>query len=766
MIVTGALLLIWLFCLPERLFTDPTSTVVYDRNGELLGASIADDGQWRFPHNASVPYKFKMAIIQFEDRTFEWHLGVSAKGLCRAFWQNLTTGEKVSGGSTLTMQVMRMSRKGQSRNMWQKMVEIFWATRSEWRYSKDEILALYASNAPMGGNVVGVDAAAWRYFGRPADQLTWAESATLAVLPNAPSLMHPGRNREQLLTKRNRLLDRLYEAEIIDAATLALSKFEPLPEKPHDIPKVAPQLMNRIIQDGRKGQVVYSTIDIAAQERVNAIVTTHHQRLSENEIHNAAVLVMDVESGDVLAYTGNVPDGKPEHGCDVDVITARRSTGSILKPFLYAAMLESGELTPQMLIQDIPTVMSGYSPKNYNLRYDGVVAADDALAKSLNVPLVRMLTKFSVEKFHYLLQQMKFGTIDRGPDHYGLSLILGGAEVTLWDLVSAYGMMARSINRYPEYGFGVNKKAHYLLNEEELYAEKPILNPASSWFTFEAMREVARPEDDINWELFSTSQKVAWKTGTSFGFRDAWAVGCTPKFIVGVWVGNADGEGRPGLTGRETAAPILFDVLSALPKSDWFKKPYAEMKEADICVNSGHRAGEHCAETSKRLVPKSSLNTIACPYHRQLFLDQTGTFQVNAACYDMALSQTRNWFVLPAVAEYFYKSHDPNYQSPPPFAPDCDQSENPDILAILYPRANSEIIVPVNFRELQEKIVFEATHTESGMKLFWHLDDTYLGETENIHQREFTPEPGEHLLTVIDETGRSAAVKFRVVGKN
>ena len=352
------LFLIWFFCLPKTLFNDPTSTVLFDRNGNLLGATIAEDGQWRFPYNANVPYKFKTALIQFEDRNFDSHWGVSIKGLSRALYQNIKGGKKVSGGSTITMQVMRMSRKGQSRNIWQKVVEIFWATRAEWRYSKDEILALYASNAPMGGNVVGLDAASWRYFGRPANELTWAESATLAVLPNAPSLMHPGKNRDELLAKRNRLLDRLYEIEEIDSASWKLSKLEPLPDEPHPMPTVAPHLMSRIINDGKKGQVIHTTIDISIQERVNNIVQFHHEKLRTNEIFNAAVLVMDVSSGDVLAYTGNVPKVEAEHGKDVDIITAPRSTGSIFKPFLYAGMLASGEITPDMLIQDIPTIMA------------------------------------------------------------------------------------------------------------------------------------------------------------------------------------------------------------------------------------------------------------------------------------------------------------------------------------------------------------------------------------------------------------------------
>ena len=757
-----AVFLTWLFCLPKTLFNDPTSTVILDRNGELLGASIAADGQWRFPYNPNVPEKFKKAIIQFEDRTFLSHWGVSARGIGRALYQNIRSGETKSGGSTITMQLMRMSRKGKSRNGWQKLIEIVWSTRAEWRYSKDELLALYASNAPMGGNVVGLDAAAWRYFGRPAKELSWAETATLAVLPNAPSLMHPGKNRELLLAKRNRLLDRLYEVEEIDSITWVLSKLEELPEKPHPIPSIAPQLLTRTIQDGKSGQVIETSIDISLQERVNHIVQNHHNKLKENQIFNAAVLVMDVETGKVLAYTGNVPNVSAEHGKDVDIITAPRSTGSILKPFLYAAMLDNGEITPAMVVQDVPTVMSGYSPKNYNLKYDGLVRVDDALSRSLNVPMVRLLTKFGVEKFHYSLQKLGFSTIKEAPQHYGLSLILGGAEVNLWDLVSAYGMMARSLNNYPNNPPGVNRQASYLKKEIEYSTEKPIFSASTNWFTFKSMREVQRPDEDINWELFGTSQEIAWKTGTSFGFRDAWAVGTNSRYVVGVWVGNADGEGRPGLIGRQAAAPLLFDVFSTLPQADWFLQPFDDMIAVEICSKTGYRANEACPDIRTTEIPKKSVNTEICPYHEFLFVDSTGTFEVNASCYNITYAQKVSWFIIPAVAEYFYKNHDPSFRKPPSPYPGCDVYQQRADLAIIYPKSNSDIYIPLNFNEINEAIFFEATHVSEEMKLYWHLDDSFIGTTYKIHQIKFIPISGAHRLTVIDENGNSEMVLFNV----
>jgi len=759
--------LLWFFCLPKELFNTPTSTVILDRNENLLAASIATDGQWRFPYNSEVPDKFRKAIVQFEDRNFESHLGVSIKGLVRAAYQNISNNRKISGGSTITMQLMRMSRGKKERTVWQKVIEIFWATRAEWRYSKDELLALYTSNAPMGGNVVGLDAAAWRYFGRPSKTLSWAETATLAVLPNAPSLIHPGRNRDLLLAKRNRLLDRLYSVGEMDSITWSLAKLEELPEKPHPIPRVAPHLLNRVINDGLKGKVVHTSIELSIQEQTNNIIQFHHQKLRENEIYNAAVLIMEVETGKIISYNGNVLNVEVEHGKDVDIISAPRSTGSILKPFLYAAMLQSGEITPKMLVQDIPTVMSGYSPKNYNLKYDGIVPADEAISRSLNVPLVRLLTKFGIEKFHHTLRRLDFKTINRPPNHYGLSLILGGAEVNLWDLVSAYGIMARSLNQYPDYAPSVNQKASYFLKpNESLEIELPVFNPATTWYTFEAMKEVSRPEDDINWELFSTSQQIAWKTGTSFGFRDAWAVGTNSKYVVGVWVGNADGEGRPGLIGREAAAPILFDVFSSLTQSNWFQPPFDEMKKVNVCVKSGYRANEACEIVQEEWIPKTTLNTVACPYHSFVFLDTSESYRVNSTCYDLSLAKKRSWFTLPAVAEYFYKNHDPNYRRLPDFIEGCIESEENNELAILYPKPNSEIFIPLNFEEENERIVFEATHIDENIKLYWHLDNQYIGETQGIHQQSLVPSSGSHLLTIIDEKGKSVFVKFNVSVSN
>ncbi len=331
--------LIWYaFCLPGQLFQEPTSTVVVSVEDKLLGAKIAKDGQWRFPENKEVPEKFKTCLVLFEDEHFYKHPGFNPVSIVKAIQQNREAGKIVRGGSTLTQQVIRLSRKNPKRTYFEKFKEIILATRLEVRASKEEILSLWANNAPFGGNVVGLEAASWRYFNRSPENLSWAESATLAILPNAPTLIYPGKNQEKLRQKRDRLLKKLLDNSIIDSLTYQLSIQEEIPPKPYAIPQITPHLLQKISKK-HEGQLVKSTVEYHLQNQVNQIIKQHYQQLSQNEIYNAAVLVMDVKTRRILAYVGNTPT-TVAHQKDVDIIDKPRSTGSILKPFLYGAMLD------------------------------------------------------------------------------------------------------------------------------------------------------------------------------------------------------------------------------------------------------------------------------------------------------------------------------------------------------------------------------------------------------------------------------------------
>ena len=421
---------------PRQLFDDPVCAVLESSDGHLLGARIAADGQWRFPAADTVPEKFAKAIIAFEDKRFRYHPGIDPLAVARALRLNLRSGEVRSGASTLTMQTIRLSRGDKPRTLGEKMLEAVLALRLEAYLDKDEILALYAAHAPFGGNVVGLEAAAWRYFGRPADELSWAESATLAVLPNAPALIHPGSRRDALLAKRNFLLDKLCQAGEFDAVTCELAKDEPLPDKPHPLPEIAYHYLETLRK--QQGDRLYrSHIDYALQQRAEAVVRRHGEVFASNEVFNLAALVLDVHSGEPLIYVGNVGHGTRVHGDNVDVVQAPRSSGSTLKPLLYGAMLDEGQILPGMLVSDIPFHYKDFTPNNFNHTFDGAVPARDVIRRSLNVPAVRMLYEYGVEKFIDLLQKAGFTTITRGADTYGLSLILGGAEIKLADLAAA-----------------------------------------------------------------------------------------------------------------------------------------------------------------------------------------------------------------------------------------------------------------------------------------------------------------------------------------
>jgi penicillin-binding protein 1C len=767
-------LLFW-FCLPTPLFNSPTSYVIDGADGQLLGAAIASDGQWRFPPNAEVPEKFKQCIIAFEDKRFMYHPGVDILALLRAVRQDLHSKKVHSGGSTITMQVIRLATR-HKRTVWNKLKEIFMAMRLECSYSKSQILSLYASNAPFGSNVIGLDAASWRYFGRSPDKLSWGEMAAMAVLPNSPSLVHPGKNRGILVRKRNLLLDRLHQLGVIDATTASLAKLEPAPDRPVPLPMLAPHLLERFKEDnknsGHGATRIKTSIKARLQQQVNEILERHHQLLKANDINNIAAVVLDVETGETLAYAGNI--SHPEDTAmqsDVDVVNAPRSPGSTLKPLLYAAAFHDGLILPNSLLPDIPTEIAGYHPENFDLGYDGAVPASQALSRSLNVPAVKLLQQYKYERFYDFLHKIGITTLNQPADHYGLSLILGGGENTLWELAGAYADMARVLNHYNKNGkydpADYHNPVYTIVPPKKPNLQKSgLLDAGSIYFTLQAMEEVMRPGDEMLWQQFSSTQRIAWKTGTSFGFRDGWAIGITPKYVVGVWVGNTDGEGRPGLVGVNTAAPALFDIFRLLPVTrDWFEMPVGEMIKIKVCKQSGYRAGEYCDDTEDEYVPKSGLNAPVCPYHQLAHLSPDGKWQVTGNCEPPDQILNQKWFILPPSMEYYYKTKNYEYHVLPPFRPDCVQAGIANPMEIIYPKDGAKIYVPLEADGSRGRVIFNAAHRQAGVKIFWHLDDQYVGETQDFHQIALNPSPGYHTLTLVDGNGNTVHIGFQVLAK-
>jgi len=760
------------FCLPDPLFDNPYSTVLEDNNGNLLSASIAQDGQWRFPTQAAVPAKFESAILLFEDKRFYSHLGVDPLATFRAIQQNLKAGGVVSGGSTITMQVIRLSRQNHQRTYFEKIIEMIVATRLELSYSKKEILSMYAAHAPFGGNVVGIEAASWRYFGRKLDDLSWAESAMLAVLPNNPSLIHPGKNRSLLKEKRDRLLDRLKEDGTFDEMTLNLAKAESLPQKPLSLPRRAKHLLARASQEGHQQTRIESSIEEAIQQQAERILNEHQQRLSGNQVYNAAAIIIKVETGEALAYVGNADAGS-EHSEMVDIVNSPRSTGSILKPFLFAALMDDGKVLPQTLIPDVPTLIGGFSPKNFSKDYDGAVPADKALIRSLNIPAVHELRDFRYEKFYGVLKNVGLTTLTQPADHYGLSLVLGGAEGTLWDITGAYASMARTLNNYFTVVGGKRYDKHdfhpptYLkdpaIEKEAQLTETSWLNASGIWLTFETLKELYRPGEETGWRYFNSTKPIAWKTGTSFGFRDGWAVGTNPEYAVGVWVGNADGEGRPGLTGTEMAAPILFDLFSLLPGQPWFQQPVSEMEQIKVCSISGQRVSANCESANSIWVTSHGLQTQPCEYHKKIHLTEDEKFQVNLNCEKAEQMHSANWFVLPPVQEYYFRTKNLSYKPLPPIRDDCGGGARLVAMDLVYPKPGASIFIPRELDGSPGLALFQAAHRSSSSTIYWHLDGEYIGSTRKTHHLSLSGSSGAHSITLVDDDGEILTQSFNIL---
>lgn len=718
----------------------PYSYALYDKKNTLLAASTAADGQWRFAPSR-VPEKFISCITTFEDKRFFFHAGFDVLAIYRAAFSDLKQKKIVSGASTITMQLARIFERQKKRTLFQKIKEMALAFFYELRYTKKNILSLYAANAPFGGNVVGLEAASWRYFNRESSSLTWAECAALAVLPNEPALVYPGAHKTIFRSKRNALLKKLFLRNIIDEETYKLSLLENLPEKPFPLPNYASHYFVKMKKAFPEQYRFQSSLDFQLQKKINELVSKKQKPFADKGIENAALIVLDTEKKIPLAYFGNFSDA-PSYA--VDIIASPRSSGSVLKPFLFAAMLDSGLLLPEQLVIDIPTRIGNYKPENNMQAYAGVVKAGDALSRSLNIPAVRELQAFGVRAFLDILKNCGFTTFTRSTDEYGLSLILGGGEITLEEASIAYARMMNRAQGKNENDFPLSAGASYL--------------------TLDALQKGVRPQDELQWEKFSHSKKIAWKTGTSSGKRDAWCIGCTKEFTVGVWVGNAKGYGNANLASSTIAAPLLFEIFSALPNAAWISPPYDDLSLATVCEDTGFEAGEYCAATKKILKPNRAPFGKRCPYCQAVSLTRDGKFRAFAQ--DLSggdFPKIENRFVLPPALEYWYVRSGARYKTLPPLLPNA---QNKNELAIVFPLDGSHIVIPKELSGERGNVVLQALHRDKNAIVYWDLDGEYLASTSAHHELALFFAPGKHALTLTDSRGNRASVRFFVDAEN
>jgi penicillin-binding protein 1C len=772
--------------LPDRLVQPAWSRALYARDGSLLDVHIASDQQWRLPLPDSVlPPRYEAALLAYEDRYFHLHPGINPVSIARAALSNIRAGRVRQGGSTITMQLARLGRGNPPRTWANKLREAWLAACLEWRFDKAELLVHYATHAPFGGNLVGLHSASWRYFGRPPTRLSWAEAALLAVLPNSPGMLHPGRNRDALVRKRNRLLHRLHRQDAFDARDLKLALREALPPGVLPWPAAAPHLLQRMTVVYPQRMLFSSTLDAQRQRDLSRLLRQHARALAAEGVRNLALVVIDHRRMETVAYIGNATDD-PGSGAYVDIAASPRSTGSILKPLLYGLMLQEGELLPTTLVADVPSNFRGYAPQNVDQDYRGAVPAREALAQSLNVPAVRMLRAFGVARFRERLQSFGLRHVNRSAEDYGLSLILGGAEASLWELATVYANLVH-VAAHPD--AEPRLRPALLLRDEQPCESQPLraskaaqaapacgdafasaafpLRSGAAWLTLQALINVVRPDADMFWRDFEGSQVIAWKTGTSFGLRDGWAIGSNGRYTAAVWTGNADGSPAATLGGAHSAGPVLMQVFSALGNSAWIQKPVLALKHVEVCADDGYRAAKGC-EAITVSAPADSHFARATPFHRRIFLAGDGQTRVHAGCEHASRMQPQDWFVLPPAQEHFWRRNHAGYRRLPPWRADCvatlAEHTTERSFDLLYPGADSDIFIPLQMNARLGAAVFRAVHRDPQATLHWHLDGRYLGKTTLLHERLIQALPGAHTLVLVDHNGVRLERRFAVIG--
>lgn len=751
-----ALLLLYLAVpLPDPLFPTDSGTVVLDRNGRILRMFLDDRQQWHMPPDpdSGIPDKLETAILLKEDRFFHYHPGVNPVSVLRALVQNIRAGGVVSGASTITMQLARMMEP-KPRTLGNKILETLQAVKMEIRFTKKEILRHYLEHAPFGGNIVGYRAASLKYFGKHNHQLTWAQAATLTVIPNAPGLLAPGTNPVQLKQKRDRLLKRLHDAGYLDSTTLVAALRERVPDQLPAAPMLAPHAA-RLLHNQQGTGWIRTSLDVDLQRHVHELVRRHADVTASSGIRHAAVLVVENHTGFVRTYIGSPDFTDNRHQGQVDGVQAPRSTGSILKPFLYALAMDEGLINTQTKIMDIPTRYGTFSPANADESYGGLVPVPEALTRSLNVPAVRLLNAYGVRSFYDFLQEAGMQTLFRQPSAYGLPLVLGGSEATLWDLATLYRGLA----------MGGRFSRLRMIDTRPGQKPLPLVSPGAAWLTLEILRTVNRPGANHYWHMFEDQRPVAWKTGTSYGRRDAWAIGVSPDWTVAVWCGNFDGTGNPELGGARTAGPLLFSIIRILPRlgeQTWFKRPGTGFRKIAVCSRTGYPAGPDCPDTIPVEVPRDAHFFRTCPWHIRVELNDDESRAVCSRCWVPGHHHSASRLAYPPEVIQLMRSRGIQLEVVPPHQTDCPVAVDAPVLSILYPDDGTIIKLPRDFGGVRQELTCRAATARSETVVFWYLDGRFLGMTRRDHHLGIVPVPGNHQLTLVDQSGNRTRCTFRI----
>ncbi len=753
-ILAGFVLLDLIFPLPKQKLNPPASPVVYDNQGHLQYVFLAPDDAWRIRVKIDrISPLLKKSVLAFEDRHFYWHFGINPISIVRAGLANLRAGHIVQGGSTITMQVARMIEP-KRRTFGSKLIEAFRALQLEVHYSKRKILEFYFNLAPYGGNIAGVGAASYLYFDRSPDHLSLGEDALLTAIPNSPTPLRPDLHPKAARLARQKVVAILKRRHVFDPKKLQESLAEPIPRKRFSPPRKIPHLSNWLVRNYPNRGKYVTTIDSRIQNLAESALQNDLKPLRSKGIFNGAVVIIDNHRHAVRALVGSYDFNDARHQGQVNGATAPRSPGSTLKPFIYTLAFDRGLISPKSILFDIPANYSGYRPVNYDEMYHGTVTAEDALIRSLNVPAVKLYARMWGNGLYTFLKKAGVSTL-RGNDlYYGLSLVLGGCDISLVELTNLYSGLAS----------GGKFDSYRLLKDQKIGPGKRLLSEGACFLTAEILSRLHRPDLPSVWQSATDLPKIAWKTGTSYGHKDAWSVGFTPDFTVGVWVGNFDGAGVPELVGAEAAAPILFSIFQGLRSARgnrWFVCPN-NVKIRRVCAVSGMIPTKNCDATVTELYLPGISSNAPCTVHRKILIDNATKTRLCSAC-KTGRKYTEKIVEIwpPRVASWLKKNGYPVDEIPERF-PGCSHLAGEDDPIIQSPAAKADYFIRPEADVRFQKILLKASVASDTRKIFWFLDGKLIWSGNPFVRKFILPEPGKHKLICLDNEGRSSEVEFRV----
>ena len=757
----GFLVLNWVFPLPDRI---EYSTVVTDNKGEVIHAFLTHDQQWRMKTDLTeISPLLRKTIIEKEDKYFYYHPGVNPVAMLRALGRNILSLRRTSGASTITMQVAR-ELEPRRRTYWNKLVEVFRAFQLEWKYSKDQILQLYLNKAPYGGNIQGVKSASLLYFSKNPDHLSLAEITALSVIPNRPSTLVMGKHNDLIVAERNKWLRRWAKEGVFTLKEIEDALAEPLMASRGVVPDLVPQLALKLKKSGR--DVIHTTIDLNTQLKIEKLVKDYSRSLALNNIRNAAVIVLDNQTHRVVSYIGSADFHDSADGGQVNGAASIRQPGSTLKPLLYGLCIDAGLLTPKMTIADVPVNFDGYAPENYDQKFNGYVTMDYALGHSLNIPAVKSLKALGKDVLIRKLAACGFQQVDKDRNKLGLSMILGGCGATLEEMTGLYSIFANDGSWVrPVYTTDDTVTAPLRNAWRPGVGGAPggqrILSPAATFMINDILSRVTRPDFPVNWTSTVHLPKIAWKTGTSYGRRDAWSIGYNRRYTVGIWVGNFSGVGVPELSGANVATPLLFTIFNTIDYDDdgsWFSQP-ADCDIRMVCTETGLPPADFCDHlVTDYFIPLVS-PARQCDNMQEVFVSPDEKMSYCRMCLPQSGYKKKLYKVVPPEMREYYDANKIAYVSIPPHNPMCEKVFLEGGPVVISPANGSEYLIN---RKDPEPLQLRCRVGNDVGKVYWYINDQFYKAGDAGTKEYFIPQEGPVKISCTDDKGRNRNVWINV----